>query len=1079
MNGPDGERLCSSCGESNPVRANFCLVCGTKFEDEAGDSGERRVLTVLFADLSGFTAFSEGSDVEDVRTLATQTADELGEIVVRYGGVVDKIIGDCVMAIFGAPVAHEDDPERAVRAALDMQACVKAKREKFFNLALCVGINTGEAIYSPVGPDGRYTVLGDTVNTAARLQGAANKGEIIVGAETHAASSDAIEYEEIEPVKAKNKAEPVQAWKALAVPGTEQRRRTALPLIGRTTESARLWELYENARTEATPYLASVVGAPGIGKSRLIRSLVDRASASGEVFIGRCLDYGEGITYWPVIEMVKAAAGVTHTDMSDAVSLKLGAFLESLGSDDLDELRTMAVALANLVAAPTTPRGTYSATEVTRGELHWGIRRVFHLLSRQKPVVLVFEDLHWADPALLELVRSFLDLESDAPILVIGSQRPDEERELTTEHRHHRTFMLEPLSAEESRAMLSALAGPGSDSLTDLLESAAGNPLFLEEMVRMLMDAGAIDGDGNVSHELVLDVKIPSGLRALIGARLDRLTSTQKRAAGRASVVGESFWTGAVAHLNGLDADAATTLAELEQRDVVQALERSMIGGEREWRFRHALLRDVSYERIPKAERARLHARCGEWIAGLTGGEDELVEIVAHHLEQACLNAREVTSAEPAPITEAVRALTRAAEKAGARQGSSEAARFYSRALGLLDDSFPERSTELELSRAVMLTGAGGYDDAYEDMRSAAERAESIGRKDLLCQALAGMTEIDLLFGRITEARQHLDRLKALSRELDDASLRVRAAWSEAVLFELYDASPDAAEEVLRGAVALAEEVEDEERMLTSYMRLGGFLFNVGKLRDAESEFERCAELAQARGSLRHLSWVKAFLGRVRMLRGPRDRAAEDLANAVEWLARTDDKYMWAQTLVWQGDLKMAMGDVRGAVRVLRIALSLARDIAGPLAVRASRSLIDAFARQSRTAEARELLEEAKELQLDEDPYAQADIAMSEAFLACAMSDETLARQGFAVALALLSKVEAKTDLGEAMLHYARALDGLGDAVGASDQLLEARPIFEEAGGDATVASIDETCARLSGEVAPVIPLSKRLAGRN
>lgn len=1074
MTGPNGERLCSACGEPNPVRANFCLVCGTQLDDE-GDAGERRVLTVLFADLSGFTAFSEGSDVEDVRALAQEAADRLGDIVARYGGTVDKIIGDCVMAIFGAPTAHEDDPERAVRAALEMQACVQSESESFFGLALCVGVNTGEAMYSAVGPDGRYTVLGDTVNTAARLQGAAKKGEILVGAETHTATKDAIEYEAIDAIKAKNKSEPVEAWKAVGVPGAARAKAADIPLVGRQTEFARLWELYENARSQRSAYLASLVGPAGIGKSRLIRAVVDRAG-DAHVLYGRCLDYGEGITYWPVIEMVKAAAGVVHDDGTEVVSRKLGALLESLGSDDLDELRTMAVALANLVAAPTTPRGTYSATEITKGELHWGIRRVFHLLARTKPVILAFEDLHWADPSLRSLVFSMLELTDDAPVLVIGSERPKDEPVVVT-HRNHRVVELRPLDTEESRSMLSALIGTDETAeLSGLLDDAAGNPLYLEEFVRMLADADIRDADGRISKEKVAALKIPSSLQALIGARLDRLSKAQKRVAGRAAVVGESFWPGAIAHLNGIDTDLDETLAELDEHEVVRPLERSMISGEREWAFRHALLRDVSYERMPKVERARLHARCGEWIAGLPGGDDELIEIVAYHLEQACLHAKGIASAEPPPITQAANALAKAAEKVGGRQGTREAVRYYTRSLELLDGSFPERATELELARAVMLLGAGAYDEAYESMERVAERSAEIGRQDLRCSASLTQAETDLVLGRVAAAREHLEEGYKLARESNDAPSSVRAAWSRATVSEL-EGDPDAAVEILRGAVALAEEIDHRERILTSYMRLGTQLFNGGKLAEAEAELQRCADLAQADGSLRHLSWVTACLGVVRTHRGPRRQAAEDLAHAAEWLDRTGDQYMRIQALIWQGELELADDDPRAAVRVLRIALAQAKGVAVSLVARATRSLVEALARQNRIAEARELLEEGRALEVEEDPYAQADIAMAGSFVAAAEGNDAEARQSSEISLALLIKQNASIDLGEQMLNRARVLERLGDTTGACDQFAQAREIFEAAGGTATVEDIDGKIERLSTQdLAPVIDVTRRLS---
>lgn len=1066
MSGPDGERLCSSCGEPNPVRAKYCMECGTKL-GAAEELGERRILTVLFADLSGFTAFSEGSDVEDVHALAQEAADRLSEIVDRYGGTVDKIIGDCVMAVWGAPETHEDDAERAVRAALDMQTVVANRSERFFGLRLSTGLYTGEAIWAPIGPDGRYTALGDTVNTAARLQGAAGKGEIYVGQETHRATKDVIEYQEIEPVKAKNKAEPVLAWNAIGVKG-QRRAAVELPMVGRHAELERLWELWELVRTERTPYLAAVTGAPGIGKSRLIRRIAERVEGDADVWWGRCLDYGEGITYWPVIEAVKAAAGILHDDIPEAVSRKLGALLESLGSDDLDELRTMAVSLANLVAAPTTPRGTYSATEISQGELHWGIRRVFQLLARKRPVVLVFEDLHWAEPVFLDLLRSFVDMTDQAPILLIASARPELDPQTLADRRKTRRIDVDVLDETESGSLVAHMLGSAEieGALADLISSAAGNPLFLEETVRMLMDAGALDQEGHVIPDKVASLSIPSNVRALIGTRLDRtLSGLQKRTAGRASVIGETFWSGAISYVEGAiaaDPDVHETevdrvLAELEDRDVVAPRATSTIAGQHEWAFRHALIREVVYQRIPKNQRIRLHARCGEWLAALPGGSDELVEIVAHHLEQACLLAREVTRTTfSPPVIDAVRALTRAADKAEAREGIREANRFCTRALDLLNGSFPETSVKLRLRRARMMTALGSYDEAFEEFTRVADLSDEIGRPELRCQALMSLTELDMMMGRISDARQKLEAAERLAAEVGDPELRIRTTWHRATLDK--NESPTASERHLRSAIAMAEEIENTPLILASGMRLGVHFYNTGNLAEAEAELQRCVDLAKAQGSLRYLSWSTAFLGMTRFHRGPRDQAAKDLAQAADWHERMGDRFMMVQALVWLANLDLLAGNVRNAVRLMRIAAPLAGDTTSLNGARVCRTLVDALVRQDRVAEAREIIE--AESERPEEPGAHANLLMAEAAVAAADGDDAGVRQRFALALPLLAG--ETIDVGEALLLEARLLASVGDKESAHNKLLEAREIFEAVGGLATIGEIDETIEQIA-----------------
>ncbi len=1068
----EATRLCGTCGEPNPVRAKFCMECATKLE--APDSlGERRILTVLFADLSGFTAFSEGSDVEDVQTLAQEAADRLSEIVDRYGGTVDKIIGDCVMAVWGAPVTHEDDAERAVRAALDMQGVVASKSEKFFGLALCVGLYTGEAIWAPIGPDGRYTALGDTVNTAARLQGAAGKGEVLVGSDTYEASAEAIDYEAVEPIKAKNKAEPVPAWKAIGVKGV-RRRAVELPMVGRQAEMHRLWELWELVRTERVPYLAAVTGGPGIGKSRLVRAITGRLEESADVLVGRCLDYGEGITYWPVTEMVKGAAGIRHDDSLQETSRKLGVLLEALGSEDLDELRTMAVAMANLVAAPTTPRGTYSATEITRGELHWGIRRVFQLLAKRRPVTLVFEDLHWAEPALVDLVTSFIELTDDAPILVIGSARPELDPKVFEGRRNTRRIEVDALNEEDSRALVAHMLGTeeaADGPVAKLLESAAGNPLFLEEMVRMLANAGALDDDGRLIPDKVAALSMPSSVRALIGTRLDNsLSGAQKRTAGRASVVGEAFWSGAVAYIDNastVDADVYEAeidrmLGELEDKDVVLARETSTITGQHEWNFRHALIRDVVYQRIPKNQRVALHARAGQWMAALPGGADELIEIVAHHLEQACLIAAAMArSSFSAPILDAVQALTRAAEKAYAREGTAEAGRFYTRAIDLLGDSYPETATDLRFRRARIMTGFGNYAGAYEELSVVAEQSVVIGRLDLRCRALITLAEIDVVMGRVSDARAHVEDAERLAQELNDAELQIRVASPRATIHEQFEASPTAAEDDLRGALALAEEIDNPDLMLTAYTRLGALLYNAGKLAEAQLELERCVTIATERGSLRHLSWVTAMLGLVRSHCGSAEQASAELAQASEWLERTGEVFMNTQVLMWHANLELAVGRVKDAIKLLRQAMLLARQSGGWLTAQVCRSLVDALVREGRAGEARKVAATAKEQAPDEDPTAQASAMIAEATVAAAEGNDEEARERLAVALPLLKEQDAPMDLGEALLFESRVLVEMGDGPAAAERLQQARTIFDAVGAGATVERIDDELERV------------------
>jgi class 3 adenylate cyclase/tetratricopeptide (TPR) repeat protein len=1091
MTGPDGERLCGNCGEPNPVRAKFCLECGSPLNGVAestnvehvdlvdqlpqvsSTAGERRTVTVIFADLSGFTAYSEGSDVEDVRAIAQETAARLGDIVERYDGTVDKIIGDCVMAVFGAPKAHEDDPERAVRCAIDMQECVKGNQERFAGLSLSVGLQTGEAMWATVGSDG-YTVLGDTVNTAARLQGAAGKGEIVIGKPTYEAVKDIIECEELEPIKAKNKAEPVPAWKALSVKGARVAHKPRLAgLAGRTDELKRLREVWELARTQKRPYGVTILGSAGVGKSRLVSSLTDGLGDAALVLRGRCLPYGEGITYWPVIEIIQQVADIHHDDDRPTVSQKLGDLLYSLQSEDLDELRTMAVALANVIGAPTTPRGTYTATEISKGELHWGLRRILELGSRTVPLVMVMEDLHWAEPTLLELIDYIFESPAeDVPILGICTARPefmDIGDELLKAGRNRRVLELESLSDSAARDIVTELVGTEdipADVLDQILQSAGGNPLFLEEIAQMWRESAAADG--------FTASAVPGGLQALLDSRLDALTSDERRVVATAAVVGEVFWSGTITSLLGSDADLDPILDSLETRDLIRSHETSSVSGEQEYGFKHGLIRDTAYRRLAKGDRAQMHERCGAWMAKLPGGEHEFAEIIAYHLEQACRIADELAFADTlGPRIPAAEALDRAAKRAEARQGMREAERFLARALELLGDSFPETALQLSLRRSRMLFGLGRYEDAQEALATTATRALDLSLLDVACQAKVTLSEIATIFGRATDAHEHVAEAESLARQTKDPELRIRTMWARAHIQDRLDGQPAAVVDTLRTAVALAEEIDNPEFIRDSRWRLGVLHFNNGELEQAELQLQRAMELAKDQGSLRISSWLSAYLGRLRYFRGPRDEAATLLAQANEWLERTGDRYIQVATQVWRAQLALSNDDLRRAIVLLRVAEE--RGGGGAVAVDVHRHMAETLFRQGRTTEVAEVAQAARAATPQEDQIAVATAAIAEAFAAAAEGDHGEARRHFAQAIPLLETQGGYDDIGEARLAYARLLETIGDHTGATDQLERAREVFERVGATAAVADADGELARLRDlEVGTVTQLKQR-----
>jgi class 3 adenylate cyclase/tetratricopeptide (TPR) repeat protein len=1064
----DDTRLCPECGEQNPIRARFCLSCGTKLEPLKGpvvEEGERRTVTILFADLSGFTAFSEESDPEQVRALADQAAGRLGEIVERYGGTVDKIIGDCVMAVFGAPVSHENDPERGVRAALDMQDYVQANQERFARLQLTIGLNTGEAIWAPVGPDGRHTVLGDSVNTAARLQSAASRGMVLVGESTARLAEQAIEFEAVEPIKAKNKREPVPAFRAVRPKDAPTRRRTSrTPMVGRGAELTSLSELWERVHTESRPYLATVLGDAGVGKTRLVGALLERIGEVAEVYRGRCLDYGEGITYWPIVEIVEAAAGIKLSDETSVVSAKLGEFLEDIGSEDMDELRTMAAAVSNLVGAPTTPRGTYITTEISKGELHWGIRRVFELLARLRPVVLIIEDLHTAEPSLLELLDFFTQTRSRAaPILLLASGRPElatiapEFLEVTATRRR---LDLAPLGEDESLTLLAQIAGLEVDAdgpFGLVLRSAAGNPLYLEETVAMLVDEGILGLDGELLGSLD-DLRVPSTLQAMVETRLDRLSPVERRTAGYASVLGQVFWSGAIAHVGGDAGEIAEGLGGLCEREIVMRAEPSTFEGEEEYLFKHAMLRDVAYGRLTKSQRVDLHARAGGWIASRPGGQEDFVEIVAHHYEQACLLAQDVsgTSVTP-PVIAAVEYLTKAAEKAEGREGTREADRFYERALTVVGDGYPETRVDLRLRRARTMMVLGQAEEASQELAAVAEVAPAFGRDDLRARSLINLADLNLAMGMISEAREHVEEAEQAARRVEDQRYLIGAAFVRSTILTYVDGDLEKAVDVLRDAIVIADEIGDRKLEIGARLRLGTLFYNAGELAQAETEFRAGADVAAQLGSIEHQTVAARVLGAIGYHRGPRPEAETTLVQALGWSERTANRATEAEILQTLASLALARGDFDAAEDRARRSLRMAPY--GAQGAELNRLLAEVAYLRDRSDHARKAAAAARAVASDEDEYSRAVALVAEGFAAAAASDADTARERFETAIAALDEQGMATDAAEARIGFGRVLLRFGDQAAARTALGRALDVFLANGATATVTDVETLLA--------------------
>jgi class 3 adenylate cyclase/tetratricopeptide (TPR) repeat protein len=717
---------CQVCRQDNPAGARFCNACGSPLDGQARPlREERKVVTVLFADLVGFTARSERMDPEDVQRLLQPYHAHLRSVLERYGGTVAKFVGDAVMAIFGAPVAHEDDPERAVRAALAIREELAAGGD----LQVHIGITTGEALITLDASieKGEHTASGDSVNTAARLESAAPAGSIFVDEATRRATERSIEFDDTPPVVAKGKRDPIHVWDAVR-PRTPVAGRQAsdTPLVGRERELTLLRGTFDRVQRECEPQLLSLLGVPGIGKTRLVSELARELDRHGDWrwLEGRSLPYGEGATFWAFCEIVRGFTGVIDSDGDEEATRKVHGAVAAVVPEP-SEAAWLVRHLRPLVGIDTDELGAGDR----RGEAFAAWRRLLEALAEERPLVLVFDDLHWADDALLDFVDHLVDWATDVPILVLATTRPDllDRRPGWGGGRANViAIRLSPLSPEETATLFDALfagsaAPQGVDA--DLLERTGGNPFYAEEFARMVLD-GRSDRD------------LPQSVQGLIAARLDGLALYEKELLQNAAVVGRVFWIGS---LGGDRPRVEEALHALARREFARRERRSSIAGETEYSFRHALIRDVAYEQIPKARRAEKHLAAAGWIESLSRREDYAEMLASHYLravEYAGAGADGIARAELIEMT--VQALRDAGDRALSLHAYSLAAGFYEHAIALQPGGATDDRRELLLSLGDALARAGDHDRARETFLTAAELARHSGSAEQLARAALG-----------------------------------------------------------------------------------------------------------------------------------------------------------------------------------------------------------------------------------------------------------------------------------------------------------------------------------------------------
>jgi class 3 adenylate cyclase/tetratricopeptide (TPR) repeat protein len=745
---------CPSCGEDNPDRARFCLNCATSLVTAApaSQAEERKVVTVLFCDLVGFTAASEGADPEDVRARVRPYHARLRQEIEGYGGTVEKFIGDAVMAVWGAPVAHEDDPERAVRAGLRILEAIQDMNEADpgLNLSVRIGVNSGEALVAlGARPEvGEGMVTGDVVNTASRLQGAAPVGAVVVGERTYRATKAIFDYEELGAVGVKGKARPVPLWRAVAARarfGVDVTRTHETPLVGRDLEVRLLTGTFERGVRESSVQLVTIVGEPGVGKSRLVAELFAHIDALPDLITwrqGRCLPYGEGITFWALGEIVKAHAGILETDDAEAAQAKIDRVVPE-SHPDVTWLRQRLRPLVGL-----------EAPEAAREENFAAWRAFLEAIAEAGPAVFVFEDLHWGDEALLSFVEYVVEYGEGLPMLLVGTARPElfeKAPGFAQGARNSTRIDLSPLSEAETGLLIAHLLESTvlpAEVQSAILARAGGNPLYSEEFVHLLKDRDILTKQGS---RWVLDaqaeIPMPPGIHGLIAARLDTLEQETKQLLADASVVGKVFWAGAVAAMGNREPkQVAVALHKLTRKELVRAARASSMGAQAEYSFSHALIRDVCYSNIPRSSRADRHLRAAAWIEDLASERvEDLAEILAAHYSTALELTRASGSSDTDKISSsALRYLTLAGDRAmGIDVEAAE--RHYAQALELTTKDDPHRpdllarSGEALRQRARLPEAARAFEEAIEGLRARGDvraMAVAMGRYTLVLHLL-------------------------------------------------------------------------------------------------------------------------------------------------------------------------------------------------------------------------------------------------------------------------------------------------------------------------------------------------------
>jgi class 3 adenylate cyclase/tetratricopeptide (TPR) repeat protein len=1039
--------LCTNCGKENSEDASFCSACGSPVASESTAQREsRKTLTFLFSDLAGSTTMGERLDSESFRRVILRYFEEMRQAVERHGGRVGKFIGDAVMGVFGVPTLHEDDALRAVRAAADMKSALgrlndELEREWGVRLQSRTGVNTGEVV---VGDPSRVELFfGDAVNLAARLEQAAKPGEILLGQETYALVKEALTAEPVEPLRLKGKSSPVPAFRLLQVTAQSAPAERGLdsPIVGRDRELSQLRNAFELVVEEGRPRLVTVLGAPGVGKSRLASELTSSLQRRASVLRGRCLSYGEGITYWPLAEMLKDAAGISDTDTSAEAQGKIGALLAS--EDDR-------VFVARTVAGALGLSGTRSPPE----EIFWAVRRLFEALARDRPLVVVLDDLHWGEPALLNLVE-YLARSSECTLLLLCLARLDLRElrpTLAIDEGNRSLISLQPLDKAESEELIGNLLGEApltSDVSARITDAACGNPLFAGEMLRMLVDEGMLERDSGGWRVVgdLSEVNVPPTIEAVLADRLDRLEAGERDTIERASVIGEEFWPGAVANLSPPASRERVRghLEALVRKELVEPGGHPFAGQEA-FKFSHILVRDVAYRGLLKESRSELHERFADWLETKVGERVTEVEaILGYHLDQA-YRCRE----QLGPVDDQARILARraagrlasAGKRAASAREDAAAVSLLSRASSLLPGGAPERLEMLPII-GESLEGTANHARASEVYAEALEGAIGAGHRTVEGRARLGRAHVHFVTDPAVSLEEIVAQVEEAIAILDEVGdeQALASAWRVIGEARVYQGRAADGQRALERAL-------DHVDPGTSHRNANAIFFAMGMcLLDGPLPLQRALAFSQGRLKLARTTGQRSLeadmlhlvgIGEARRGRLEAGRRALTHSTAISEELGLTYMAQWSRRSL--GQLELWAEDPEAAERALRWSYEVVEKMElmsslGETAV----PLADALYRQGRYDDAARLLDKVKEDWAGGDASVAAPLLMVRARLATVERRYEHAERLVSKALELVEATDWACLRADTLLAYSEVLSGMnqrGKAIAVLQQAL-------------------------------------------